>query len=202
MYTNQWALDSPLAQPRLHFSLLPGHTKPQTNQASRRNTANFGSTTTLLVGPQATPFTIHTVLLTSQSPYFRAALTGPFLESSTNQISYPDITVESFTYLTTYLYTSSITPLPFKDGKPAFYTLLHLYILGDRLCIEGLRNTVVDVISDVADATNAVLTPSDTRILYDMVPASSPLRKLVLDLFAFKKTDRLLDEHEIGRAHV
>jgi hypothetical protein len=40
-----------------------------------------------------------------------------------------------------------------------------------------------------------VLTPSDTRILYEQIRDSSPLRSLVLDLFAFKKTDRLLESH-------
>jgi len=86
-------------------------------------------------------------------------------------------------------------PAPFKDGKPAYYTLLHVYVLADRLALEGLRNAIVDTMSDLADRTNSVLTPSDTRILYDGVRDSAPLRRLVLDLFAFKKTDRLLETH-------
>jgi hypothetical protein len=54
---------------------------------------------------------------------------------------------------------------------------------------------VIDLTSDLADRTNSVLTPSDTRILYEQLRESSPLRTLVLDLFAFKKTDRLLESH-------
>lgn len=129
-----------------------------------------------------------------QSPYFRAALTGPFVESTTKTITLDDVSPDHFQLLVSWLYTSSI-PAPFKDGKPAYYTLLHLYSLADRLCMEGLRNAVVDLIADLADRTNSVLTPSDTRILYAGIRDSAPLRDLVLDLFAFKKTDRLIESH-------
>ncbi|KAH9861969.1 hypothetical protein IAQ61_010170 [Plenodomus lingam] len=160
----------------------------------RANPSDFTRTSTLLIGPKATPFHIHTSLLTSQSSYFRAALTGPFLESSSNTITLQDIDVSHFQLLVSWLYTS-VLPAPFKDGRPAYYTLLHVYTLADRLGLEAARNTVVDVISELADRTNSVLTPSDTRILYEQIRDSAPLRTLVLDLFAFKKTDRLLEGH-------
>ena len=55
---------------------------------------------------------------------------------------------------------------------------------------------IVDVMADLADSTNSVLTPSDTRILYEQISEGAAVRRLVLDLFAFKKTDKLLAEHE------
>ncbi|KAF2129974.1 hypothetical protein P153DRAFT_339343 [Dothidotthia symphoricarpi CBS 119687] len=161
----------------------------------RTSPTDLTTTTTLLIGPKPTPFHIHTLLLTASSPYFRAALTGPFLESRQNSITLPDIPVPHFQLLATWLYTSTLAP-PFKDGKPAYYTLLHVYALADRLCMEGLRNAVVDALCDVADATNSVPTPTDTRILYDGIRDSARVRELVLDLFAFKKTGRLLERHE------
>lgn len=163
-------------------------------KSHRANPSDFTNTSTLLIGSKATPFLIHTSLLTTQSPYFRAALTGRFSEASENTIRLDDIEVQHFQLLVSWLYTGSIPP-PYKDGKPAYYTLLHVYTLADRLCFEGLRNAVVDLISDLADRTNSVLTPSDTRILYISLRDSAPLRTLILDLFAFKKTDRLLDSH-------
>ncbi|KAH7138232.1 hypothetical protein B0J11DRAFT_421763 [Dendryphion nanum] len=166
------------------------------NGSLRTNPEDFCTTAEVLVGPEPpTSFILHTSLLTSQSPYFRAALNGPFLESTTKSIRLQDESVNIFELCVSWLYTGSIHPLPFKDGKPAYYTLLHLYILADRLCFEGLRNRIVDVISDLADSTNSVLTPSDTRILYEQIGDHTTIRKLILDLFAFKKTDKLLDEH-------
>lgn len=160
----------------------------------RANPSDFTSTSTILIGAKSTPFHVHTTLLTSQSSYFRAALTGPFLETSSNTIQLDDVDVAHFQLLVSWLYTS-IIPAPFKDGKPAYYTLLHVYALADRLGLEGARNAVVDCVSELADRTNSVLTPSDTRILYEQIRDSSLLRYLVLDLFSFKKTDRLLESH-------
>ncbi|KAF2025050.1 hypothetical protein EK21DRAFT_77364 [Setomelanomma holmii] len=160
----------------------------------RARPSDLTTTSTLLIGPKATPFLIHTSLLTSQSPYFRAALTGPFSEATTNTVRLDDVDVSQCQLLVSWLYTGSVPP-PYKDGKPAYYTLLHIYALADRLCFEGLRNAIVDLMADLADRTNSVLTPSDTRILYDQIRDSAPLQGLVVDLFAFKKTDRLLETH-------
>ncbi|KAJ4300689.1 hypothetical protein N0V90_002777 [Kalmusia sp. IMI 367209] len=163
--------------------------------ASGSNADSFTTTSELLVGPKSTRFLLHTSLLTQQSPYFRAALNGPFLESNDQCIRLNDVSVETFEHLVAWLYTGSIKPAPFKDGKPAYYTLLHLYILADRFCFEGLRNHIVDLMADLADTTNSVLTPSDTRILYDQIDEGAKIRQLVLDLFAFKKTDKLIATH-------
>ncbi|KAJ4412844.1 hypothetical protein N0V91_000606 [Didymella pomorum] len=183
------------SQSRILTNLPPPYTWTGARAGElRANPKDFTSTTTLLIGPKLTPFSIHTSLLVSQSPYFRAALTGPFVESKTKSITLDDVSADHFSLLVAWLYTSAI-PAPFKDGKPAYYTLLHVYALADRLCIEGLRNSVIDLIADLADQTNSVLTPSDTRILYEGIRDSAPLRELVLDLFAFKKTDRLVEGH-------
>ncbi|ORY03408.1 hypothetical protein BCR34DRAFT_591584 [Clohesyomyces aquaticus] len=165
------------------------------------SSSTLTATTALLIGPPQTPYHLHTHLLVSSSPYFSACLTGPFLESTTNTIILADIDPAIFDLCVSWLYTNSIHPIPFKDGKAAYYTLLHLWILADRLCFEGLRNSVIDLIAELADATNSVPTPTDTRILYsDEIASSAKIRDLVLDLFAFKKTDRLIETH-VDRWH-
>ncbi|KAF2470410.1 uncharacterized protein BDR25DRAFT_369600 [Lindgomyces ingoldianus] len=180
-------------------TLPPPYTATSTRSASLRTTSStFSTTSELLIGPLRTRFLLHTSLLITQSPYFRACLTGPFLESTANNnsVTLPDISVDVFELCVAWLYTGYITPVPFKDGKPAYYVLLNLWIVADRLCFEGLRNAVLDLMADLSDRTNSVLTPSDTRILYsEAVPEGARIRKLVLDLFAFKNTDKLLSTH-------
>jgi hypothetical protein len=58
-----------------------------------------------------------------------------------------------------------------------------------------MRNAIVDRIADLAERTNSVPTPSDTYILYEIIRDTAPVRRLVLDLFAFKKTDNLVATH-------
>ncbi|KAF2002573.1 hypothetical protein P154DRAFT_430628, partial [Amniculicola lignicola CBS 123094] len=146
-------------------------------------------TTTFLVGTPPTPFHLHTTLLISKSLYFRSML----LKSASliKLITFSDIPAGVFELLVSWLYTSEITPLPVQDGRPAYCTLLNLYKIAVRLGFEGLQNRVVDVISDLADQTNSILSASDTRVLYNSISESSPIRQLVLDLFAFNRTDGL-----------
>lgn len=58
-----------------------------------------------------------------------------------------------------------------------------------------MRNAIVDRIAELAERTNSVPTPSDTYILYEKIRENAPIRQLVLDLFAFKKTDSLIASH-------
>ena len=53
----------------------------------------------------------------------------------------------------------------------------------------------MDTIARLSETTNSVPTPSDTWILYDTIRDTAPIRRLTLDLFAYKKTDKLLESH-------
>lgn len=152
---------------------------------------------TIFVGPEKTPYKVHRDLICSQSPFFTAALRGSFLESSTQSLELPDIDTKCFDHVILYLYQNRLEPLSyfFKDGKATYFTLLDLYATADQLDIEGLRNGVVDLVAELAEVTNSVPTPTDTWILYDSIRENSGLRELVLDLFAFKKTDNLIATH-------
>ncbi|KAJ9620969.1 hypothetical protein H2203_007556 [Taxawa tesnikishii (nom. ined.)] len=80
-------------------------------------------------------------------------------------------------------------------GSPKYFLLLDLYALSDRLLTTRLSNHILDTLARLSEATNSVPTPSDTWILYDSIRDSAPVRRLVLDLFAYKKTDKLLESH-------
>lgn len=81
-------------------------------------------------------------------------------------------------------------------GSPKYFLLLDLYSLSDKLLTSSLSNNILDTMSRLSESTNSVPTPSDTWILYDTIRDSAPMRRLVLDLFAYKKTDKLLESHK------
>lgn len=64
------------------------------------------------------------------------------------------------------------------------------------LGVEGCKNDVCDAVWRLAEERNCVPNPDDTRVLWGEVREGAPLRMLVLDLFSFKKTDRLVETHE------
>lgn len=80
-------------------------------------------------------------------------------------------------------------------GSPKYFLLLDLYALSDRLLTTPLSNHILTTLARLSESTNSVPTPSDTWILHDCIRDSSPLRTLILDLFAYKKTDKLLESH-------
>lgn len=83
-----------------------------------------------------------------------------------------------------------------SQGSPKYFLLLDLYALSDRLLTTQLSNHILSTIARLSESTNSVPTPSDTWILYDTIRENSPIRTLILDLFAYKKTDRLLETHK------
>lgn len=81
-------------------------------------------------------------------------------------------------------------------GSPKYFLLLDLYALSDKFLTSSLSNHILDTMSRLSENTNSVPTPSDTWILYDSIRDTAPMRRLVLDLFAYKKTDKLLESHK------
>ncbi|KAI9680237.1 MAG: hypothetical protein M1822_007236 [Bathelium mastoideum] len=164
--------------------------------ALRTELKNCKSMATIIVGPTRTEFLLHTDLLTACSPFFAAALSGSFAEAESQTVALPEEAVPSFEYFAQWLYTRSLAhDTTNARGQPTYFVLLELYALADRLAVEGLRNAAVDRVAELAEQTNSVPTPSDTHILYDRIRDGAPMRRLVTDLFAFKKTDNLLETH-------
>lgn len=151
----------------------------------------------ITVGASETLFVVHRELLTLHSQFFRAAFEGGFREAEDGKVHLPDVEAKYFEHVVLWVYSESLEERAFffKDGKPTYFTLLDLYALADRLDIEGMRNALCDRIAVLAEDTNSVPTPSDTYILYETIRPNAPIKQLVLDLFAFKKTDNLIATH-------
>lgn len=158
----------------------------------------FKTIVTVTVGPNAYPFSVHKEILSTVSPFFAAALNPSygFKESTASTCHLPEARVEDFKYFVQWLYTQSLEHEDLKGPHPAFYHLIHLYILADQLGVSLLKNKIVETVGWVSDRTNACPAPADTKLLDAKTTMGSNLRTLVLDLFVWKTTDKLLLEHQ------
>ncbi|SLM35343.1 BTB/POZ-like [Lasallia pustulata] len=151
------------------------------------------------VGPSKIVFPVHRELLCAASTFFTAALNPRhgFLESVTSTVHLPEARPAIFEYFVQWLYTRSLGHEDL-DGQeqPAYFRLIGLYALADMLGVEGCKNDVCDKVGRLAEERNCVVNPDDTRMLWGEVREGAGLRVLVLDLFAFKKTGRLVETHE------
>jgi poly(rC)-binding protein 2/3/4 len=170
-----------------------------------------------------TKYIVHKELLAQTSPFFAAALNGTFAEGLDQTVRLPEEKPETFEWFLQWLYTGALTVQPTINlviparstthpfpqallhldgdlrnsaGSPKYFLLLDLYALSDRLLTTPLSNHILTTLARLSETTNSVPTPSDTWLLYDTLPHSSPLQRLILDLFAYKKTDRLLETHK------
>lgn len=97
-------------------------------------------------------------------------------------------------------------------SQPKYFLLLEIWALADQLLATPLANLCLTTIARLSDTTNSVPTPSDTAMVFraasevitassgspgaaPLIRADSPLRALILDLFVYKRTDRLLSTH-------
>ncbi|KAL8930755.1 MAG: hypothetical protein Q9208_000296 [Pyrenodesmia sp. 3 TL-2023] len=162
----------------------------------------FKTIITITVGPHAVPFLVHRERFCAASPFFAAALnpTYAFREADSATVHLPAARPCDFEYLVQWIYTATLDHEELDCDHPAYFRLIRLWLLADELQVEGAKNGIVDMMARVADRTNSVPTPDDTRTVFGGegggVREGSGLRKLVVDLFAWKKTDQLVEAHE------
>ena len=182
----------------------PKHPPPRTSPLSSSQflpnspTRNlFKTIVTVTIGADRHPFYVHLEALCAVSPFFAAAFnkTYNFAESSSATIHLPEARPEDFEYFIQWLYTHTLNHEGLVGSCPAYFRLLRLYILADAIRVTGLKNDVVDAVAALADSSNTVPTAEDTRTIYGEVFETSPLRRLTLDLFYWKKTDNLIETH-------
>ncbi|KAL8940527.1 MAG: hypothetical protein Q9216_002777 [Gyalolechia sp. 2 TL-2023] len=160
----------------------------------------FKTIMTVTVGPTEEPFRVHRERFCAASPFFAAALNPSynFRESAANTLALPFARPVDFEYLVQWVYTGTLDHEELECTHPAYFRLIRLWLLADELQVEGCKNAIVDMMGQVADKSNSVPTPDDTRTVFgeEGVREGAGLRAMVVDLFAWKKTDHLVEGHE------
>lgn len=104
--------------------------------------------------------------------------------------------MDDFQFFEQWIYSRSLAHEELEATHPAFFKLIRLYALADQLEVEGLRNAIVDETMRLSEKWNSVPTPNDTVTMDEMVREGCGLRSLIVDLFVWKKTDNLVENHE------
>lgn len=189
------------ASVKTHIIIFPSALSVAHSCRSSAQFKSFTGTAKILVGPEEANRTVPRELLTANSPFFHAALTGTFAEGLSQTVRLPEDRADVFDYFLYWLYTRRLDHEAVdaaEPTKPAYFWLLHLYCLVDKLGVESCKNAIVEKVARLAEETNSVPTPTDTWIVFETFGGQEGncLRRLVVDLFAWKRTDNLLDQHE------
>lgn len=130
----------------------------------------FSGTATILVGASESARIVPRELLTAVSPFFHAALTSTFVEGLSQTVKLPEDRADVFDYFLFWLYTRRLDHEAVDANepvKPAYFWLLHLYCLVDKLGVESCKNAIIDKVAYLAEETNSVPTPTDTWIVFE-----------------------------------
>ena len=147
------------------------------------------STVKVVVGDHAWGSTwhLHRALLTNRSLFFRAALSGNFLESSTNTVNLPDEDSEIFEIFVQWLY-STLQENKFDiksiDCNVTIDTLVKTYCLATKFDSLPLVDSVLATLHEKPDLSKR-LKPETLRYAWNNVHSGAALLELLLDTVSY-----------------
>lgn len=139
---------------------------------------------TVHVGEQRHQFLIHKELLCHHSSFFRATFQGSFIEASSGNVELPDDDVEVFKIFESWLYTGSVGLMSNVAGhQPS--KLVKLYILADKIEIPAIQKETLETLRERAVRNLDLCDPDTIHLAFENTPPGSPLRRLLVDVFAY-----------------
>lgn len=132
----------------------------------------------VFVGDDTEPYMVHHDLIASSSEFFKRALHGDFKERD-GDVKLPEQKSSTFDAYYRWLYTNTLEPFTLSTQPiPDF----ELYILGDAIQDERLRNSVIDnIIKDVSVSGMYPVSFSHVTLVFENTPKTSTLRKMLID---------------------
>lgn len=147
-------------------------------------------------------FAIPKDLIYPRSEFVRLALASDrWKESRDNTIPLPDDSPEVFRLHHLWSYRSRIhsgthSPTPFQNSPEhgtEYALLVRAYILGEKLLDPHFKDAVLDCIITKLHST-ATFANSLAHLVYDHTPETSPLRRLLQDIYIWAGKPAWLDE--------
>lgn len=139
-------------------------------------------TVELVVGKDKVSFTVHERPLCNAAGFFTKALQSGFKESQERRIELPEddpLVVDCFTK---WLYFNSYD-LP-STPRAGFALLIKLYIFADRCFADRLQEDIIRVLFHCY-REGWTPPPSAIQLVFEQAPETSPIRRLMVDWYAF-----------------
>lgn len=143
-------------------------------------------------------FDVHESLLSARSSFFRNALDRKWKEGQDRRVKLPADEPDVFRIYVNYLYTGVLAVIP--DPLPAIYkgaedhlSLAKVYVLAEMLQDTTAKNAVVEAMLVTCrrtfhDGQYHLPGPQVIHIVYEGTPGSSPMRRVLVDLYTYRAT--------------
>jgi len=164
----------------------------QSRKGVKKNPPSFSSELVAITtgnGEEVKSFPIHKEFACHYSPIFNAAFNSNFFEGQNQSYHLEETDEETLQLLLQWLYSKQLSiPEMQKNGKRVpkdrTKTLVHLWILADKLLIPALMNNALQALDDI-QTYNKTIYVFSAKFIYDNTVVGSPLRKYMVDQAAF-----------------
>ena len=139
-------------------------------------------------------FYVHEASIKSRSSFFEKASSGEWEEAQERRVALKEDDPETFKAYLHWVYTGKIASSAPGTGLVEYRPLMQLYALAERLLDTELRDRLVEAIVAMSrerhpQAKNRNFPgPSEIKIVYENTPESSPLRRLLVDMYVARGT--------------
>ncbi|KAL6709565.1 hypothetical protein ACN47E_001500 [Coniothyrium glycines] len=157
-------------------------------------------------GSSTETFDVHENLLTSRSPFFKAALSGQWRESIDRMIRLPedepDVVRQYLHFLSTAdLGTKSHTDSGRYHVLEECVGLVRLYVLAEKLQDTATKNRVMEEMVMIHRLHKNGRIPGQSyfviHLIYAGTPPGSPMRRLIVNIFTERATTKWLPSDEL-----
>ncbi|KAI4914108.1 hypothetical protein J4E85_010620 [Alternaria conjuncta] len=168
----------------------------QQSQTQPRISAPNTAMAEIVIGPKAKRFTVHLNLIVYYSPFFLAALKGPFKEAKDKVVALPDTDANIFELFANWLYrqrfpTEADSPQLLalyhrdEDANFRFDRLVRLYVFSDKYDVPKLKRQCLDMIFEYL--VDEDLLPDLSHVVYAVknLDDEDPLLRMIIDCFCY-----------------
>ena len=140
----------------------------------------YDTTATILVGPQQTKFIMSMELLLMRSQFFRAALTGNFVEARERVVKLPEVNIRIFRQYTRWLYSGDfVQDIDHVYQNDEWKERLWLFVFAEQTLTERLQNQIIDGLA--LDCYEGGVDFDAISAVWDRLAPESKMRKFLLD---------------------
>ncbi|KAF2007736.1 hypothetical protein P154DRAFT_419660, partial [Amniculicola lignicola CBS 123094] len=143
--------------------------------------------------PDKKSFHVHELAICDRSEFFRNAMKPEWASQRQDGriVELPEDDPEAFSFYMIWLYSGRIPTLPDPHVPPtseSHHTLAYAYVLGERLLDNDFKNAIADTYvlyaRGMPPAKRFYPSNEEIRVIYEGTRESSPLRKLLVDIWA------------------
>ncbi|KAI4919459.1 hypothetical protein J4E90_001594 [Alternaria incomplexa] len=177
---------------------MSANDQQQQSQTQPRISAPNTAMAEIVVGPKAKRFTVQLNRIVYYSPFFLAALTGPFKEAKDKVVTLPDTEAKVFELFVYWLYhqrfptqgdSPQLLALYHRDDYPYFQSarLMKLYVFSDKYNVPKLKRQCLDALFEHLGDASGYQLPDLNDVAYAVknLNDQDPLLRMIIDGFCY-----------------